>query len=125
MIYPIGRWVIDSACAAHVELNRDAAEPVTMSINISALQLQDQELCDHLCATASRYGIAHSALILEVTESAIIDNEEQATQTLTRLRRITSYNVCYTKLLRPAALLPYDRIPVPALRPGRPDCRDP
>jgi len=86
MIYPIGRWVIDSACAAHVELNRDAAEPVTMSINISALQLQDQELCDHLCATASRYGIAHSALILEVTESAIIDNEEQATQTLTRLR---------------------------------------
>ena len=86
LIHPIGRWVIDAACKAYVLMNERRAKPITMSINVSALQLHDHQLCEYLCQRTNEYGIPHASIIVEVTESAILSDEDRTTNTLKQLK---------------------------------------
>ncbi|MDX2426911.1 MAG: diguanylate cyclase [Cycloclasticus sp.] len=55
LIKPVGRWVIETACAQLAKWNANGWDSLRMSINMSAHQLGDTELVSYIADCLSRY----------------------------------------------------------------------
>ena len=73
-----------------------------MAVNLSAKQFNGNCLLETIRRTLDETGLDPEYLELELTESILMENAGATRHTL---RRITSYNVCYTKLLRAPLVL--------------------
>ncbi|HEX4009670.1 MAG TPA: EAL domain-containing protein [Solirubrobacteraceae bacterium] len=87
LIVAIGTWVIDEACA---QIRRwSDAHPaklgVRVSVNVSARQLSP-ELVTTVEQALARHGVHPSQLVLEITESLLIEQTERAREVLARLK---------------------------------------
>ncbi|HEX9999596.1 MAG TPA: EAL domain-containing protein [Actinoplanes sp.] len=91
MIVPIGEWVLREAIKRVAEWNeRRVDNPLTVSVNISAVQL-DQGNLPHLVQSALvAGGLPADRLILELTESLLVDHRPA---TLARLHEIKKLGV--------------------------------
>ena len=78
------RWVLARGIAQAAELVR-AGQPLRFSINLSARDIGDTELPDHVAHLLRVHQLPATALVLEVTESAVIGEPEAALQVLRRL----------------------------------------
>lgn len=91
LIVDIGKWVIREACrqAAKWRVHRTPdQEPVRIWVNLSARQLGDPELINYVQAAVDDAGITTDEICLEITESALMDDAETATEQLDELRRL-------------------------------------
>jgi predicted signal transduction protein with EAL and GGDEF domain len=84
-IIPIGRWVLARALQ---DLNtwRDAGLDLTLSINISARQLQQPELADNVRSALQAHGVPPKCLRLEVPETALMIESDAAARTVRALQ---------------------------------------
>jgi diguanylate cyclase (GGDEF)-like protein/PAS domain S-box-containing protein len=75
LIEPIGRWVLEHACrqAATWYHTRPDQAPLTMSVNLSAVQLASRTLADVVATTLRGTGLEPSCLTLEITESVMVE----------------------------------------------------
>jgi diguanylate cyclase (GGDEF)-like protein/PAS domain S-box-containing protein len=87
-IVPIGRWVLGEACRRAVALQASCDETIYMSVNLSVRQLQHGDVVSHVSDAISESGLAPGALMLEITESMLIDDPESAIATLMELRAL-------------------------------------
>jgi diguanylate cyclase (GGDEF)-like protein/PAS domain S-box-containing protein len=89
-IVPIGRWVLGEACRRAVALQGpcDPDETIYMCVNLSVRQLQHGDVVSHVSDALSESGLAPGALMLEITESMLIDDPEAAIATLMELRAL-------------------------------------
>jgi diguanylate cyclase (GGDEF)-like protein len=73
-IVEIGAWVLREACrqAARWEALRGDADPLWLSVNLSARQLQDPGLVPMVKDVLAETGIDPASLCLEITESVMI-----------------------------------------------------
>ncbi|HUN41125.1 MAG TPA: EAL domain-containing protein [Acetobacteraceae bacterium] len=81
LIVPLGRWVLETACA-------DAAaweQPVTVSVNLSPLQFRQADLPRQIADVLSRTGLPAERLKLEVTEGLLLDESELVLRTMREL----------------------------------------
>ena len=83
-IKPIGEWVLRTACTEAAAWTGDGAESY-VSVNVSAPQLND-EFVDVVVATLAQSGLPAYRLMLEITESMLVDDRMNARSILTRLR---------------------------------------
>lgn len=87
LIQPMGLWVLEEACAAIAELPWDAAARVPyVTVNLSPRQLVDATWSERLPEILESYGVAPERLVLEITESALMEDPESARRTLSSLR---------------------------------------
>lgn len=87
LIVPIGRWVLETA-AAHVGVLAESLPAgAALHVNVSARQLADNRFLDLVEAVLERSGVPASALVLELTESALIADPPAAAQSLAVLTR--------------------------------------
>ncbi|WP_225753390.1 EAL domain-containing protein [Actinotalea sp. Marseille-Q4924] len=88
LIRPLGRWVLERACAAAVRwpVPFGAVEPPRVAVNVSPLQLSDREFGDDVVAALRRTGLAPTRLVLEVTEQAGVADLACTQEVLSRLR---------------------------------------
>jgi diguanylate cyclase len=103
----------------------DDGSPLTVSVNVSPSNLVDEEFPDEVAALLSRYGLPAAALVLEVTESILMEDRERAIRVLSRLRdagvgvSIDDYGTGYSSLAYLAALpvteLKLDRVFIGAM----------
>jgi len=87
-IVPIGEWVLDTAlaeAATWAELARD--KPPHVSVNVSARQLRQPGFVDGVLAKLERYQLPPQQLVLEITESLLLRDNEQVWADLAALRR--------------------------------------
>jgi EAL domain-containing protein (putative c-di-GMP-specific phosphodiesterase class I) len=70
--------VLRSACEQNVAWQRRGLAPIVMSVNISPRQFKDPALIDDIAAILAETGMAAELLELEITESMIMHNVDQA-----------------------------------------------
>lgn len=88
LIGHIGAWVITTACAQLAEWRRAGYADLRMAVNLSVTQLRDPGLEDTLLGAIARHGLQPADLELEITESALIEDPEQAVQRFSALRKL-------------------------------------
>ncbi|MGH6770578.1 MAG: putative bifunctional diguanylate cyclase/phosphodiesterase [Xanthobacteraceae bacterium] len=82
LILPLGAWVLRKACEAATRWPKD----VKVAVNLSAIQIMNQNLVDDVVGALAAAGLPPTRLELEITESALIQNTETALAALHRLR---------------------------------------
>ncbi|MGA2927621.1 MAG: EAL domain-containing protein [Solirubrobacteraceae bacterium] len=78
-ILEIGRWVLREACR-QVAAWQAAGRHLGLSVNVSARQLDNDDLIDDLSEALQTAGLDPSALTLEITETAVIRDPQAAAQ---------------------------------------------
>jgi len=90
LIVPIGTWVLREACRQAADWNRrrPANEPLSISVNLSARQLQQPDLPQLVAEVLASTGLAGSCLALELTESLLINDIDITVARLTTLKAL-------------------------------------
>ena len=88
LIVRIGAWVLQEACRQGVMLQEKyrKEQPLTMSVNISARQLQHPGLIDEVRGALRSSGLDPRSLILEITETAMMQDTDMAIIRLNQLK---------------------------------------
>jgi diguanylate cyclase (GGDEF)-like protein len=87
LIVPIGNWVLREACK-QLEKWQDAGLPhVRMAVNISALQFARDDFADMVASTFSECNIEPGSLILELTESVVMEDYTSVVSQMNLLRQ--------------------------------------
>lgn len=78
LINELGEWAIGQACNQHrIWLNQGLIGPATtMSVNVSVRQLGIPHFADKIAAILSKHHMRPDSLILEITESALVETFE-------------------------------------------------
>ena len=90
LIEPIGHWVLDRACrqAAHWYNMRPDAPPISMSVNLSAVQVSDPSLAVTVDGALRASGLEPACLSLEITESVMLADADGLSDVLEALKAI-------------------------------------
>lgn len=88
MIVPIGRWALRTACTQAQNWRRIHKRDLQISVNLSARQLRDNALVDDVREVLKKSGLPPHCLTLEVTETTLMENMEQAIAALDALRKL-------------------------------------
>ncbi|MDX9843100.1 MAG: bifunctional diguanylate cyclase/phosphodiesterase [Aquabacterium sp.] len=80
-------WVVDQAATIWRQWH-DAGLPLKIAVNLSAHDLMDRDLPQHLHAILTRHQVPPGAMVLEITEGATMDDPAHAQQILTRLSEL-------------------------------------
>jgi diguanylate cyclase (GGDEF)-like protein len=89
LISQIGRWVLLSACRQAAVWHEEGLA-VGIAVNVSARQLDNDEICDDVQAALADSGLPAASLTLEITETALM---RDATETVRRLWAIKKLGV--------------------------------
>jgi diguanylate cyclase (GGDEF)-like protein/PAS domain S-box-containing protein len=84
-IVDIGRWVLRKACESAARWGTFDGRPIALSVNVSARQLESPAFVDDVIAALSDAGLEPQDLVLEVTETAVLENHAAAVGALTVL----------------------------------------
>jgi diguanylate cyclase (GGDEF)-like protein len=113
LISPLGHWVMQTAC-------REAASwesSLNVSVNLSPAQFRQPGLVKSVADVLASTGLAAARLELELTESVLIDNADQALATLHRLKALgvtvalDDFGTGYSSLSY-LSRFPFDRIKI-------------
>ncbi len=88
LIVPIGEWIIDEACRQLKAWQNQGYPNITVAVNLSARQFQQENLADVVAQALRVNGVQAQYLELEVTESAIMVNPEKTIAILGDMKKI-------------------------------------
>jgi len=88
LIIPIGRWVLREACTEAKKWVDTGLSPVSVAVNISALEFRQIDFFDGLHAILTETGLDAHCLQLEITESVLMDNAESSAVILHKLKHL-------------------------------------
>lgn len=86
LILPIGRWALREACRQAQAWREEGLPATTLAVNVSAMELRDENFLDGVFAILSETGIDPKALELEVTESVLMKHAASAASIFQILR---------------------------------------
>ncbi len=86
LIIPMGEWALRAACRQMARWLSVAQAPLRISVNLSRRQLAHADFCLRVSRILEEAKLDPSHLILEITESAIMEDGDSAAKTLARIR---------------------------------------
>ncbi len=86
-IVEIGQWVLANACLDAASW-QGGSFPVTVNVNVSAVQLRESQLIDRVSSALRAARLAPELLTLEITETAMMEDPETTAAVLGRLRAL-------------------------------------
>ncbi|WP_417067586.1 EAL domain-containing protein [Niveibacterium terrae] len=86
LIVPIGRWVMREACRQTREWQDAGLPPITMAVNLSALQFRRDDILATVKSVLEESALAPEHLELELTESLLMENAEDVMSKLKQLK---------------------------------------
>jgi diguanylate cyclase (GGDEF)-like protein/PAS domain S-box-containing protein len=87
-IHEIGAWVLGTACRQLGSWQRDLCTDLTVAVNLSGRQLADPQLPGIVVRALETNDLAPAHLVLEITETALIGDTDEARSLLARLRQL-------------------------------------
>jgi diguanylate cyclase (GGDEF)-like protein/PAS domain S-box-containing protein len=90
MIVSIGAWVLETACKQSMAWQAAGLAPITISVNVSARQFEENQLIERVALAMQESGIAPDTLELEVTESLIMRDLQQS---IAKMRELNAMGV--------------------------------
>jgi len=87
MIVEVGAWVLKEACREAAGWQREE-RPLALSVNVSALQLDTDELIDHVTEALDESGLSPETLTIEITETTLMSNAEETARRLEELKAL-------------------------------------
>lgn len=87
MILPVGRWVISQAVRECSKWNK-AGRQVVVHVNMAAQQVTDAGLLEHIKKECKDSKLPCSSLIVELTETSLVNNFSMANQLCEDLRKL-------------------------------------
>jgi diguanylate cyclase (GGDEF)-like protein len=87
-IVPLGRWILFEACEQMAAWTALTDEPLTVAVNVSRRQLISPLIVDDVRTALDVTGVKPQQLILEITESVLMQNPEHVISALTAFRAL-------------------------------------
>lgn len=104
LIRDIGKWVLKAA-SNQARLWRDLYDhPISVNVNLSALEFREKGLLKTIRDTLLEANVARDTIGIEITETALMEDQDSTIQTLEELRRmgvrvaIDDFGVGYSSL---------------------------
>jgi EAL domain-containing protein (putative c-di-GMP-specific phosphodiesterase class I) len=88
LIVPIGDWVLHESCRQNKAWQAAGLPPVTVCVNVSARQFKEKNLIGRVVSALQDSGLEAQFLELELTESLIMQDVEQAVATMRALQSL-------------------------------------
>jgi diguanylate cyclase (GGDEF)-like protein/PAS domain S-box-containing protein len=88
LIVPMGRWVVQTACVQNRAWQKGGLPPLRIAVNMSARQMADKGLVEFIVDTMTHTGLTAESLELEITESAVMSNQDHAEKVLNQLKAL-------------------------------------
>ncbi|WP_134766819.1 EAL domain-containing protein [Nocardioides sp. 1609] len=88
LIVPLGRLVLDRALAQTAVWLQQLHPGFRMHVNVSPIELGEPSYVDHVEAALARAGVPAANLLLEITETAMLNDEPAVHATLLGLREL-------------------------------------
>lgn len=87
LIFDLGNWVLGEALNQLQEWGSQLPKDLRVAINISPRQLAQPSIVSQIVDMAGHFGVPLQRLDIEVTETSLLEDEAQASQHLSALRR--------------------------------------
>ncbi len=89
-IVPLGRWVLAQACREVKvwQARLPQGRQVRVGVNVSAVQLAKSDICADVQKALNISDIDPGCLVIELTESVLMQNSEDVLATLTQLKKL-------------------------------------
>jgi diguanylate cyclase (GGDEF)-like protein len=87
MIVEVGQWVLEQACLQAAAW-RDAGHAISMAVNVSARQLDTDQITGEIEAALATSGLEPRALAIEVTETTLMRDAEATARRLEEIKRL-------------------------------------
>ena len=86
LIVPIGRWVLEHACAQNMGWQRQGLPAVRVGVNLSPRQFVDPNLLNDVRNALGQSGMPPSSLELEITESMVMQDLARTVRLLNEIK---------------------------------------
>jgi diguanylate cyclase (GGDEF)-like protein len=88
LIVSIGQWVFDAACAQSAAWRSVGLGDLKIAVNVSRHELAAGSMVPNVQQALARHGVAPGNLVIELTESMLVDHGEETTRQLDQLRAL-------------------------------------
>ncbi|MBQ9119605.1 MAG: EAL domain-containing protein [Lachnospiraceae bacterium] len=88
MILQVGRWVISQAVKECSRWNKATGKNMVVHVNMAAQQIPDAGLIKHIKEECRVNDLPYSSLVIELTETSLVNNFAQATELCQALKRL-------------------------------------
>lgn len=120
LIEPLGRWIITQAISQLARWQQvDEHSQIRLAINLSPLQLHDLNITKVIEQQANKYGVNLRQVVIEITETALLENSEATVETLNSIKSLgcdlalddfgTGYSSISHLLLYPIDVVKFDK----------------
>jgi len=88
LMAPMGEWALRAACRQATAWHAAGLPEVRISVNVSSLQFRSDALPGIVASALEESGLEPKYLVLELTESVIMENPESASRMLQQIKRM-------------------------------------
>lgn len=85
LIDAVGEWVLDEACRQMAQWRAAGIAPPRVAVNLSVRQFRQGDVPKLVQSTLDRHGLSASQLTLEITESLMMERDDDTVQALRKL----------------------------------------
>lgn len=86
LIVPLGEWVLEQGARQLAQWHQEFGTDLTLSLNVSSKQLQSSRFASRVAEICEKYTLPTGHLVLEITESMLMHNSDQALDVMIRLK---------------------------------------
>ncbi|SEJ11152.1 EAL domain-containing protein [Nitrosomonas eutropha] len=123
-IVKIGKWVLHEACRQAKSWQDAGLEPAFIAVNLSAIELDQLQLINHVAEALHATGLDPSKLELEINESVLMQDIDGSTRILNELKKMGVKIVMDNFGTGYSSLNHLRRLPIDTIKIGQPLVQD-